>query len=47
MTYGIIDPNDKRMIPLGSIHAIQVISERVYAKNSNFTSYEINLVLED
>lgn len=32
---------------LSEIHAIQLISERVSSKNSNYTSYELNLVLKD
>lgn len=47
MAYGIIDPNDRSMVPLSSIHAIQVTRERVRGRNTSFVSYEINLVLRD
>jgi hypothetical protein len=47
MTYGMIDPTNTSMIPLNSIHALQIVSERVSTKNSSFLSYEINLVLSD
>lgn len=47
MTYGLIDPTDKDMVPLSSIHALQIITEKVTTKNSSFLSYEINLILSD
>ena len=43
----MIDPTNTNMIPLSSIHALQIVSERVSTKNSSFLSYEINLVLDD
>lgn len=47
MTYGMIDPTNRNIIPLSSIHALQIVSERVSTKNSSFLSYEINLILSD
>lgn len=47
MTYGMIDPINTNMIPLSSIYALQIVSERVSTKNSSFLSYEINLILSD
>jgi hypothetical protein len=47
MNYWMLNPTDKNIIPLSSIYAIQIITERVSTKNSSFLSYEINLVLDD
>ena len=47
MLYGLIDPTDKSVIPLSSIRTLQIIPEKVSTRNSNFLSYEINLVLDN
>lgn len=47
MIWGIIDPSDKKLIPHSSIYAIQVLLEHVRGENTNFLSYEINLILND
>lgn len=44
-TYGF--QQSDRFIPLSTIHALQIIKEKVRTKNSSFTSYELNLVLKD
>lgn len=36
-----------KIIDLKQIHALQIISERVYNKNSSYTSYELNMILQD
>ncbi len=47
MNLGLIDPTDKNIVPLSSIHALQIITERVQTKNASFLSHEINLILDD
>jgi hypothetical protein len=37
----------KRTVPFGSIHALQIIREHVSSSDSDYWSYELNLVLTD
>lgn len=37
----------KHYAPLGDIHALQIVREYVSSKNGSYSSYELNLVLED
>jgi len=36
-----------KIIPINQIHAIQIIKEKVTAKNRSYYSYEFNLILKD
>lgn len=36
-----------KIIPINQIYALQIISETVSLKNSNYLSYELNMVLKD
>ncbi|MDD3302814.1 MAG: hypothetical protein PHN31_04600 [Candidatus Gracilibacteria bacterium] len=36
-----------KIIPINQIHAIQIIKEKVKAKNGSYYSYEFNLILKD
>lgn len=37
----------QKFTPLNTIHALQILSERVSWKNSSYTSYELNMICKD
>jgi len=43
----MINPEYQKYTKLNDIHALQIISERVRGNKSNYTSYELNLIMKD
>lgn len=43
----VVAGNAKNQCQLSEIHALQLVSERIRGENNTYTSYELNLVLQD